>query len=94
MGAVDETRKVVQDFLAPELRELKARVEALEATTNAQFAALRGEMSARFDAQDKVSAIQHQLVMNALQALTNYNALAERLSRLETQRKPESEAQH
>jgi hypothetical protein len=30
MGAVDETRKLIQDFLAPELRTLTARVDALE----------------------------------------------------------------
>ncbi len=30
MGAVEDTRKVIQDFLAPELREIKARLDALE----------------------------------------------------------------
>ena len=30
MGAIDETRKVLQDFLAPEIREIKSRLDALE----------------------------------------------------------------
>ncbi|HZD49885.1 MAG TPA: hypothetical protein VE178_14185 [Silvibacterium sp.] len=34
MSVVEDVRTVVQDFLAPELRELKARVEALEKRMN------------------------------------------------------------
>jgi hypothetical protein len=111
MGAVEETRKMVQDFLAPELREIKARLEALEATTKlrfdavqvqfasleetmkarfdavqVQFASLEGTMNARFDTQDKIMAAQHAAVMSALTNLTNYSALAERLSKLESER--------
>ncbi len=93
MGAVEETRKMVHDFLAPELREIKARLEALEATTKArfdavqvQFASLEETMKARFDAQDKIMAAQHAAVMSALTNLTNYSALAERLSKLESER--------
>lgn len=29
MGAIDETRKVVQDFLAPEVRTLTAEIRSL-----------------------------------------------------------------
>ncbi len=31
MGAVEETRKLIQDFLPPELRTITARLDALEA---------------------------------------------------------------
>ncbi len=37
MGAVEDTRKLAQDFLAPELREVKARIEAFEETTKARL---------------------------------------------------------
>ena len=30
MSVIEDTRKLLQDFLAPELRELSARVDALE----------------------------------------------------------------
>jgi outer membrane murein-binding lipoprotein Lpp len=50
MGAVEETRKLAQDFLAPELREIKSRIEALESTTGTRFEALDTKMDARFEA--------------------------------------------
>jgi hypothetical protein len=93
MGTIGETRKLVQDFLAPELREIKARLEALEAKTKTRFDAvqvqctsLKDGMKSRFDAQDKVMAAQHTVVMSALSNLTNYAALAERLSKLKNER--------
>ena len=101
MGAIDETRKLVQDFLAPELREIKVRLEALEQKTGARFVSLEASITARiealerkhdarFDAQDKLSAARHEAVMNALTGLTNYAALSERLARLETEREQKS----
>jgi len=36
MGVVEDVRKVMQDFLAPELREIGARLEALEKKTDRQ----------------------------------------------------------
>jgi len=107
VGTIEETRKLIQDFLAPELREIKARLDALEGTTKTrfdaiqvqfdavqvQFAALEDMMKSRFDAVDKViaaqsamMAAQHAAVMNALTNLTNYAALAERLTKLESER--------
>ncbi len=80
MGAVEETRRMVKDFLAPELREIKARLEALEATTKPRFDASEEANKARFDSLDKVIAAQHAAVMSALTNLTNSSALAERLS--------------
>jgi tetrahydromethanopterin S-methyltransferase subunit G len=45
MGAIEDTRKVVQDFLAPELRELKARLEALEKRMDERFAHVDDEFT-------------------------------------------------
>lgn len=36
MGVVEDIRKVMQDFLAPELREITARLDALEKKTDRQ----------------------------------------------------------
>ncbi len=90
MGAIEETRKLVQDFLTPELREIKVRIEALDQKTDARFLSLEASITSRFDAQDKVSAARHETVMNALTGLTNYSALSERLARLETEREQKS----
>jgi hypothetical protein len=37
MSVIEDTRKLLQDFLAPEMRELSALVDALEARTDARF---------------------------------------------------------
>jgi len=104
MGAVDETRKLVQDFLAPELREIKVRIEALEETTKSRFEAVSARINAleqttkahfdaaeqttkaRFDSAEQTTRSQHSEVMAALNHLTQYAALSERLTRLEAQK--------
>lgn len=46
MSVVEDTRRVLQDFLAPELREVKGRLEGIEAG----LGALEGTFNARIDA--------------------------------------------
>lgn len=41
MGTIEETRKLVHDFLAPELRGIKARMEGLEGTAKTRFYAVQ-----------------------------------------------------
>ena len=38
MSIVDDTRKLLQDLIAPELRALQVQVSSLEKTTDARFA--------------------------------------------------------
>jgi tetrahydromethanopterin S-methyltransferase subunit G len=73
MGAIDDGRKVLQDFLAPELREIKARLEALEK-----------RMDERFDSAEQLSVQRHDMVMQAINSLANFNEVRERLARLES----------
>jgi tetrahydromethanopterin S-methyltransferase subunit G len=72
MGATEDTRKVLQDFLAPELREIRTRLDALEK-----------RMDERFEESEKRAAERHNAVMLAVTSLANYNELRERLTRLE-----------
>jgi tetrahydromethanopterin S-methyltransferase subunit G len=54
MGAVEDTRKIPQDFLAPELREIKVRLDVLEKQvegTNHKIDSLEE----KFDALDRRS---------------------------------------
>jgi tetrahydromethanopterin S-methyltransferase subunit G len=63
MGVVEETRQVVQDFLAPELREIRAglsnidkRLDSMEEVSRARYESIvqRIEtMDKRLDSQDK-----------------------------------------
>jgi tetrahydromethanopterin S-methyltransferase subunit G len=73
MSIVDDTRKVLQDFIAPELREIQARLDALEK-----------RMDARFDQSEKIAAARHEAITSALISLQNYNEVRERLARLES----------
>ena len=52
MSVIEDTRKLLQDFLAPELRELTARVGALEARMDARFDSLEKTLDARFHGVD------------------------------------------
>jgi tetrahydromethanopterin S-methyltransferase subunit G len=70
MSVVEDVRKVMQDFLAPELREVTARLDALEK----QMGAL-----------DRKTDRQHDEVMAAIRQLTDYTSVVQRLSKLEAQ---------
>lgn len=69
MSVVEGTRKVVQDFLAPELRELKARVEALEH---------------KIDDNERRADRRHDEGMAAIRQVQVYTTLAQRVARLES----------
>jgi hypothetical protein len=49
MSVIEDTRKLIQDFLAPELREIAARIDALEA----RFGIQDKRIAERFDTQEK-----------------------------------------
>jgi len=73
MGAIDETRKVLQDFLAPEIREIKSRLDALERRFDAT--------DRKIDDVDRRAEKRHDEVMRAL---TDYTDVRERLARFES----------
>jgi hypothetical protein len=70
MGAIDDTRKVLQDFLAPEMREIRARLEALEKRFDG--------LDHKLDDVDRRAEKRHDIVM---QALTDYTDVRVRLAR-------------
>ena len=72
MSVIEDTRRLLQDFLAPELRELTARVDALEK-----------RMEDRFDAAERLASERHTQVMQALTHLADVYDLRERVSRIE-----------
>ncbi|MBB6146059.1 flagellar capping protein FliD [Silvibacterium bohemicum] len=80
MSVVEDVRTVVQDFLAPELRELKVRVDALEKRMDERFS----QVDSRFNQMEKNAQARHEQVMFAIQQLADYATLAQRVSRLES----------
>jgi tetrahydromethanopterin S-methyltransferase subunit G len=72
MGAIEDTRKVLQDFLAPEIREIKARLDALE-----------NRMEDRFNAAERLAHQRHDAIISEIRGLSNYNEIRDRLTKLE-----------
>ena len=62
MSFVDDTRKLLQDLIAPELKGLQTQVSSLEKTMDARFASLEKTMDARFEAvNDKFAAMNDKM---------------------------------
>jgi hypothetical protein len=73
ISVIEDTRKLLQDFLAPELRELSGRVDALEE-----------RMNARFDSAERLASERHAQTMLAIGRLADVYELRERITRIET----------
>ncbi len=73
MSVVEDTRKVMQDFLAPELRAISVRLDALEK---------------RFDDAERRADKRHDEVMTALSYSREVNSLREREARPEAKDNP------
>jgi tetrahydromethanopterin S-methyltransferase subunit G len=70
MSAVDDLQKLLQDFLAPELRAISVRLDAVEARM------AHPEIQRQHDKED---------ILRAIQTLADYRSLSERLARVESQ---------
>lgn len=81
MSVIEDSRKLIQDFLAPELRAFSVRIEALEKRIDG--------VDHKIDDVDRRAEKRHDAVMMALGRLVDYNELRERLVRLESK-----ESQH
>jgi hypothetical protein len=68
MGVVEETRQLVQDFLAPELREIRS-----------QFATI----DKRLDAMDEMNRVRFESIVQRLELIQQSFAFDKRISSLE-----------
>jgi hypothetical protein len=83
MSVVEDTRKLVQDFLAPELREFKARFDGLDQ----RVASLENKV----DNNERRAERRHDEVMTAIRQVQDYTNLSQRVARLETRDFPAHE---
>ncbi len=90
MSVVEDMRKVLQDFLAPELRAVQVRLDAIEEKMDARFEAIEEKMDTRFDAvKSRFSAIEdiatarHNEILAKLDGLKSSLELDKRVERLE-----------
>ncbi len=75
MSVIEDSRKVMQDFLAPELRGISARLDALEKRYES--------LDRKIDEVERRAEKRHDEVMSAIGRLADYNAIRDRVARLE-----------
>ena len=69
MSTIDEVRKLLQDFIAPELRAVTAKIEAMTEVMAARFETVDEQfntMEERFKRLEAKIDANHREVMNAL----------------------------
>jgi hypothetical protein len=84
MGTVDDLRKVLQDFLAPELRGITARLDALAQIMDARFDAVESRMDARFDSMSVSTIARFDSLSNEIAQIKELIDVDRRLARLES----------
>jgi hypothetical protein len=72
MGVVDETRQVLQDFLAPELREMRAQLSAI---------------GIRLDSIEEANRIRHDSLVQRLEFIQQSFSFDKRLSAIEADKR-------
>jgi hypothetical protein len=72
MGVVDDTRQLLQDFIAPELRELRAEIAVV---------------GKRLDLLEEASRIRHEGVVQRLEFIQQSFAFDKRLSAIEAEKR-------
>jgi Skp family chaperone for outer membrane proteins len=79
MGTVEDVRKVLQDFLAPELRAVAARFDAIDQ----RFDSLSKVMDARFEAiSNRFDAVDTKLASLEKEADTKFASLEKEIVRV------------
>jgi len=85
-SVIEDTRKLIQDFLAPELREIATRLNALETRLDDRFRVVDDQFKMvddRFAAAERLASERHQQVLLAISRLADVYELKERVARIE-----------
>jgi phage-related protein len=91
MGSVEDIRKVLQDFLAPELRTITARLDALGQIMDSRFEAIESRIeslsvstNSRFDALNNMTNSRFDSISSEIAQIKELIDVDRRLSRLES----------
>ncbi len=77
MGAIEEIRQVMQDFLAPELREIRARLDSIDKRLD--LVDTRFDLvDKRFDMAESGYDSRYQALVQRLDAVENANGVRDR----------------
>ncbi len=87
---MEDVRQVIQDFLAPELRALTARIDALEVKMDSRFEASEAKSESRFEslssrmaASEERAALRHEVLLSQLESVKGQLSLDYRVKKLE-----------
>jgi hypothetical protein len=75
MGVIEDTRQLVQDFLAPELREIRGVLTGIEKRLDSQ--------DKRLDAMEEVNRARFESIIQRLETIQQSFAFDKRISSLE-----------
>jgi capsule polysaccharide export protein KpsE/RkpR len=81
-NVLQTVQKLVQDVIAPDVRELKVRLESLEKQNDTRFTALERQGEAQF--KGLLAAIAESRAQSELAGMTAMAALRERVAVLES----------
>ncbi len=80
MSAIEDVRSVLDDFLAPELRAVQARFDAIEEKMDTRFDAVKS----RFSAMEDIATARHNEILAKIDGLKSSLELDKRVGRLES----------
>ena len=80
MSVIEDSRKVLQDFIAPELRSISVRLDALEK----RFDGFEHTVEKQFDDVEHRAEKRHDEVMAGIRQVIDFNSIAQRVARLES----------
>ncbi len=79
MSVVEDVRQVLQDFLAPELREIRTRLESIDKRLDGQ--------DKRLDTIENANGVRYQAIVQRLEQIQQSFAFDKRISDLEADKK-------
>ena len=82
MGVVEDVRQVLQEFVAPELREIRGILSALDKRLDSQDKRLDSQ-DKRFDAIEEVNRVRFEAIVQRLEQIQQSFAFDKRISSLE-----------
>jgi hypothetical protein len=87
MSVIEDTRKIAQDFLTPELRAISGRLDALEqryGLLDRKIDDVDRRAEKRHEAVIQTVEKRHDQVMSAIAGLSDLMSIKERVARLES----------
>jgi tetrahydromethanopterin S-methyltransferase subunit G len=96
MSVVEDVRQVLQDFLAPELREIRGRLDSIDKRLDGQdkhFDTLESAYNVRYqalvqrlDAIENANGVRYQAIVQRLEQIQQSFAFDKRISDLEAEK--------